>query len=235
MNRYLNKTDFLVISACLLSLIAFSINIFLSSVIPLYFNAIVILGAFLYWVLWKKDPSGILQKSLIIGSSAGILYIFLDNIFVNQMIIVYLRTEDLKITGTPISLILTWMYSISISLYIYQRLRGFFGEFYIPSILTGTVAFLSIILFDFLGNKARIWEWPWNIAFMASKPPYIFTTPLFFPIALFLTFFLSPWIIGGQRITRFHIGFSDNPLVGGIRFAVILATTMFLFFRVFMV
>lgn len=233
MNKYLNKTDFVVIGASLLSLIVFLVNTALDSIIPVYLNAVIILAAFLYWSL-KKDSVGILQKSLIIGSLGGVLYTFLDNIFVNARIIMYLRSEDIKVYGeygTPISIILTWMYSITIALYLYQRLRFSFGKFYIPSIITGASAFIFGILFDYLGSNARLWVWVWNINTMASKPTDIGTTPLFFPVALFSTFFLSPWILGGQSITSFRLGFSDNPFVAGIRCAVILASTMFLFLR----
>jgi hypothetical protein len=231
-NKYLNKTDFIVMGASLLSLIVFIVNTFLKSVIPLYFNGIVILGVFLYWSL-KEDPAGILRKSLIIGSLGGMLYTLLDNIFVNQLVIIYLRTKDLEIYGTPISIILTWMYSISIGLYLYQRLRSYFNKFYIPSVLTGLSGSIFGILFDYLGNKALIWQWPWNINLMPSKPLFIGTAPIFFPVAIFCTFFLSPWMIGGQRVTTLRLGFSDNPVVGGIRFAVILASTMYIFFRIF--
>ena len=123
------------------------------------------------------------------------------------------------------------MYSFTIALYLYQRLRMSFEKFIFPSLITGAAAFATAILFDYLANSARIWVWIWNINVMASKPPYIGMTPLFFPIALFSTFFLSPWIIGGQRITSMNLGFSDNPVVAGIRCAVIMASTMYLFFR----
>lgn len=230
MNKYLNQTDFLVIGACILSLIAFLINTILDSIIPIYLNAAIILVAFLYWAL-RKDNTGIMQRVLIIGSLGGVLYTFLDNIFVNARIIMYLRSEDVEVYGTPVSIILTWMYSITIALYLYQRLRMAFEKFIIPSFITGIGAFIAGILFDYLANSARVWVWIWNINAMASKPPYIGTTPLFFPIALFSAFFLSPWIIGGQRITSVRLGFSDNPFVAGIRCAVIIASTMYLFFR----
>jgi hypothetical protein len=228
MFRYVNRTDLVVIGACGLSLIVFSINTKLDSVIPLYFNSFIVLGIFTYWAI-RKDGTGLLKRSLIIGGIGGFFYTFVDSIFVNSWIYRYLRLEDIDIFAAPASIVLVWIYCVAIAIYLYQRLRSVFSKFYIPSVLTGASAFLSGIVFHYLGKQARLWEW--NDVWVSSSPS-VGSTPLFVPVALFVTFFLSPYIVGGQRIST-RIRLSDNPIAGGLRCAVILAMTMYILFRIF--
>lgn len=218
--KYANHTDFVVAGACALSLLAFTINIKLASVIPLYLNGLIILGIFVYWAV-RKDATGKLKRSLIIGGVAGAFYTFVDSVFVGEQMIIYLR-RDVKIFDTPASIVLAWIYCIAIAIYIYMRLRSVFSRFYIPSLLTGASAFLSSVVLHYLGERARLWVWNAKSVPLSLS---ILSTPLFVPIAFFLTFFLSPYIVGGQRITR-RIGLSDNPIVAGFRCAVILAMTV---------
>jgi len=223
--RYINRTDRAVIGACALSLTFFSINAKLDSVIPLYLNGLIVLSVFTYWAV-RRDPTGILKRSLIIGSIAGASYAFVDKMFVETQIITYLR-PDVNVFETPASVVLIWMCSITIVIYFYQRLRPAFNRFYMPSALTGASAFISGTVLNELGDHARLWVW--NVGIPSS--PAIGSTPLFVPIALFVTFFLSPYIIGGQHITP-RIGFQKNSIAAGLRCAIILAATIFLAFRI---
>ena len=226
-SRYLNRTDFIVIGVCALSLIIFTINTKLDSIVPLYINGLIVLGALTYWVL-RRDAVGILKRSLIIGGISGFFYTFVDSLFVEGGIIIYLRSEDIEISTTPLSVVLIWICYVAILVYLYQRLRSVFRRFYIPSVLTGASAFLSGIILNYFADHARLWVW--NIGVPSSLT--IGSTPLFVPVALFLTFFLSPYIIGGQRISA-RIKLPDNPIVGGLRCAIILSMMLYLSFRVF--
>lgn len=227
--KHANHTDFIVIGASALILIAFAINTRLASIIPLYLNGFIVLGVLTYWAI-RKDATGRLRRSLIIGGAAGILYTFVDSVLVSEQMIMYLR-RDVKIFATPASIVMTWICCITIAIYLYLRLRSVFSRFYIPSALTGAIAFLSSAILHYLGDGARLWIWN-----ARSLSPSILSTPLFVPVALCLTFLLSPYIVGGQRITK-RIGLTTNPLVAGFRCAVILAITvhisLYISFRIF--
>ena len=224
--RNVNHTDRVVIGACVLSLISFGIDAKLDSIIPLYLNGLIVLSALIYWSV-RRDATGMLKRSVIIGSIAGICYTFMDKLFVETRIITYLRS-DVNIFKTPASVVLIWMCCITIAIYFYQRLRSVFSRFYMPSILTGAGAFISGTILNELGGHARLWVW--NIGVPSSFA--IGSTPVFVPVALFATFFLSPYIIGGQRITR-RIGLQQNSIAAGLRCAIILAMMIFLSFRIF--
>jgi hypothetical protein len=225
--RYINRTDLIVIGTCALSLATFSINTKLDSIIPVYLNSFVVLGMLTYWAI-RKDVTGMLRRGLIIGGISGFFYSFVDSIFVDGGIITYLRSEDVDVFATPVSTILIWIYCVAIAIYLYQRLRSLFSKFYIPAALTGASAFLLGIVLNYFGDHARLWVW--NIGVPSS--PAIGSTPLFVPVALFFTFFLSPYIVGGQRISA-RISLPDNPIAGGLRCALILATTLYISFRIF--
>ena len=225
--KYINRTDLVVIGMCVLSLILFSINTKLDSIIPVYLNGLIVLGIFIYWAICK-DATDMLRQSLIIGGISGFFYTFVDSLFVEGTIVIYLRTEDIDVFATPVSVVLIWICYITIGIYLYQRLRSVFSRFYIPSLLTGAAAFLSGILLNYLGDSARLWVW--NIGIPSS--PAIGRTPLFFPVALFFTFFLSPYIIGGQPIFKW-IKLQKNPIAGGLRCAIILAMAIYTSFRIF--
>ena len=238
--RYVNRADLIVIGACALTLIIFSINAKLDSVIPLYLNGIIVLGTFAYWAL-RRDAAGMLRRSSIIGGIGGFFYTFIDREFVASMTITYNAyvrkgtyindgIRDIEVLATPASVVLTWMYCIAIAIYLYQRLRSLFSRFYIPSVLTGASAFLSGIVLNYLGDRAGLWVWNFGV----PPSPGIGSVPLFVPVALFFTFFLSPYIIGGQRISA-RIRLSDNPIASGLRCAIILAMTVLLSFRMFTV
>ena len=61
--KYINYTDLIVIGASILSLLVFSVNVVFGSVIPLYFNGIIILGVFIYCVI-RNDPANMLRRGL---------------------------------------------------------------------------------------------------------------------------------------------------------------------------
>lgn len=67
---------------------------------------------------------------------------------------------------------------------------------------------------------------------MPAPLPSIGPTPISVLVALFLTFFLSPYILGGQRITT-RVKLSDNPIAGGLRCAILLGMIMFFSFHLF--
>lgn len=234
--KYANRTDLIVVGACALTLMVFLINAWLASAIPLYINSLIVLGVFVYWAI-RGDAAGMLRRGLIVGAIGGSFYTFVDKFFVELRVVTYIAyikrggdlgdgIKDIPIFATPASVVLIWICCITVVIYLYQRLRSIFGNFYIPALLTGVSAFLATIVLGNLGDRT----WVWNFGITSS--PGIGSTPLFVPVALFVTFLLSPYIIGGQRIFR-HIGISDNPIAAGLRCAVILSAMVYLSFRIF--
>jgi len=235
--RYISRTDLVVAGTGALSLTILLIDVKLTSVIPLYFNGLVFLGISIYWAI-RGDATDILKRSLIIGGIAGFLYTFVDSLFVDARITVYLRLEDIDVFKTPVSVVLVWIQLITAMTYLYQRLRSRFAEFYMPSTLTGVSAFLLGLVMNYLAYHARLWVWDVGVPPLSIGP-----VPLFVPAALFLTSFLSPYIIGGQRASMMKDGrdsfwarflkVPDNPIVGGIRYTVILTATLYLLLLLF--
>lgn len=234
--RYANRTDLIVAGACVLTLAVFLINTRLASVIPLYINSLIVLGAFTYWVI-RKDAAGMLRRGLIVGSICGIFYTYVDKLFVELRTITYIAyikrgagledgIKDISIFATPISVVLIWICCLTVVIYLYQRLRSVFSKFYIPALLTAVSAFCASVVLSNLGHRI----WIWN--FGATASPGIGTTPLFVPVGVSVTFLLSPYILGGQRISR-RFRLSDNPIAAGIRCAVIMSMLIYLSFRIF--
>lgn len=195
------------------------------------------LGAFIYQAL-RGDPTNMLGRGLIIGGLASFFYTFMDSLFVDAWIITYLKSEDIDIFKTPVSVVLIWTNFITVMIYLYQRLRSVFGRFYVPSLLTGVSAFLSGVILNYLGYHARLWIWNIGVPPLLSVGP----VPLFVPTSFFLTFSLSPYIVGMQKgsmevrrdnfLSRFSRS-SANPISGGIRCTVLLSATLYLLFRLF--
>jgi len=225
--RRINRTDLIVIGAVALILTAFLVNTKLNSIIPLYFSDLIVLGVFTYWAI-RKDATGMLLRGLIIGGIGGFFYTFVDKLFVELRTITYIggTIKDIEVFATPLSVVLLWIGCIAIAMYIYQRLRSFFGRFYIPALLISISAFLAVTVLSNLGD--RLWVW----SFGATASPGIGSTPLFVPVAFFFTFLLSPYIMGGQRISR-RLKISDNPITAGLRCAVILSIMVYLCFIIF--
>ncbi|MFC1712920.1 hypothetical protein ACFL6S_04580 [Candidatus Poribacteria bacterium] len=242
--RYINRTDLIVAGACVLTLIVFLINTMLDSAILLYINNLIILGVFVYWVI-RKDATGMLRRSLVIGGMGGFFYTFVDKLFVELRAITYITyikrgtvigggIKDISIPtfATPVSIVLLWIFCIAIVIYFYQRLRSVFGSFYIPALLAGISAALGSIVLSNLADGL----WVWNFVNPASPVWSSFSlgigsTPLFVPLALFLTFLASPYIIGGQRLSR-RLRISENPVVAGLRCGVILPAMVYISFRI---
>jgi hypothetical protein len=234
--RNINRTDLVVAGGCILTAIVFLINTRLASVIPLYISSLIVIGIFTYWAI-RVDVIGILRRSLVIGGIGGFFYTFVDKLFVELRTVTYIAyvkrgagiedgIMDIPIFSTPASVVLVWICCITVVMYLYQRLSSAFEKFYIPALLTGVIVFLGTAVLGNLGH--RIWVW----SFGATSSPGIGSIPIFVPVALSITFLLSPYIIGGQRISR-RIRISDNLIVSGLRCAVILSITIYLTFMIF--
>ena len=243
--RYIDRTDLIVAGTCALTLTVFLINTMLDSVILLYLNDLIILGVFAYWAI-RRDAAGMLRRSLIIGGIGGFFYTFVDKLFVELRAITYITyvkrgtgigdgIGDISIPtfATPVSIVLLWICCIAIVIYLYQRLRSVFGSFYVPALLAGGSAALGAIILGNLGDGMWIWNFV-NPVYptWSSFSLGIGLTPLFVPVALFFTFLMSPYIIGGQRISR-RFRISANPVVAGLRCGVMLPAMIYISFRIF--
>jgi len=238
--KYTNHTDIIVAGASLLSLIIMTINMLFNSVIPLYISDVVTIGVFIYWCI-HKDPTRILVRSLIMGGIVGVLYTFLDSLFAEVEITTYLR-NDVKILSTPVSVVLFWAFFITTMMYLYYRLRSVFGRFYLPSLITGTTAFLFSLILLYLGSNN---QWNWNVLnnLLGNKSlPSIGPIPLYVPLAFFVTFFASPYIVGipntsiikdDENSIMKHFKVSDNPLSGGIRCTIVLSVCLYGLYQLF--
>ena len=242
MFQRLNQTDKVVIIVLGLTLLIFIINAklgaFTNSVAKIalialvYLNALCGLSLFLY-SSWRFDPDRVLRRSLIIGAIAsGTYYFFIDRFFSSfaewSMRLIIYRGYDSWLFSrfdlAPPSILLNWVCLITIAFYFYLRLRSFFSGVYIPMILTSISTFIGSLLLNELGNLARLWEWNRHPRLVGSELvgslPFIFSTPLFIPLAIALTFLLSPYLV-------------TNTIAGGIRCAVALCIMQFVCFMIF--
>ncbi|HGE69676.1 TPA: hypothetical protein ENX78_02500 [Candidatus Poribacteria bacterium] len=228
--RYINRTDVVVSAVSVLNLIFMSINTALESLILFYLGNIIAIACLIYWGI-LKDATKYLARSLLIGGIVGVIYTVLDNLLAEVNYINYLRIEDIKLLSTPISVVLFWIFLITTMIYLYHRLRSTFSRFIFPSIITGSTAFLFSLVLFILGDISR--QWVWSI----GEPPMlsIGPIPLYVPLALFVTFFLSPYIVGipGAPVADEDSFFakyfkvSNNPLSGGIRCTIILSLSIY--------
>jgi len=238
--KYINQTDIIVAGSSLLSLIIMAIGTLFHSVIPLYLIGILTLGGFTYWSI-RRDSTRILIRSLIIGGIVGVLYTFLDTLFSEVEITTYLR-NDVKILSTPLSVVLFWTFFITTMMYLYHRLRSVFGRFILPSLITGSTAFLFSLILLYLGSNN---QWNWNVLnnLLGNKSlPSVGPVPLYVPLAFFLTFVASPYIIGipknsmikdnDDNVTK-YFKVSDNPLSGGIRCTIVLSICLYGLYQLF--
>jgi hypothetical protein len=233
--KYINRTDIIVFAMSILNLIIMAINTVLDSVIPFYLGNVIALAILVYWGI-SKDVTKFLVRSLIMGGMVGVIYTFLDNLLAEVSIINYLRSEDIKLLSTPISVILFWILLITTMLYIYHRLRSNFNRFIIPSIVTGSIAFLYSLLLFYLGDISRQWVWNMRNPQIGGDLVSIGPIPLYVPLALFVTFFSSPYIVGvpGAPKPDKDSGFfenyfkvSSNVLSGGIRCTIVLSLSLY--------
>lgn len=236
--KFTNRTDLIVFIVCITDLWLLSINLMFSSIILLYISGIFSFVLLIFWAI-KKDSPGMLRRSLIIGGIGGFFYSFVDRLFVDNHIIMYLRTEDIHIYRTPLSVIFVIMYFCVIMLYFYQRLRSYFSKVYIPSFITGITALILSFTINYIGTHSR--QWIWNaIGFPTTTFGQV---PLFVPFAFFVTFSLSPYILGLKGIpakdgqvtfwSRYFRA-SDNPIVGGVRCAIVLSASLFFLMQIFL-
>ncbi len=212
------QTDKAVIIASIITFLTFLINAKLGSIWLLYLNVLVVVGVFSYASRpWNQLSH--LSLSAIFGVIASITYIPLDLLFSKHVeLLSYLSRRDILIAAVPLSLLLTWMIAITIIIYIYHRLNEVWERSYIPAVVVGSIAFVGSTIFDQCGS-ARLWNWN---ALRFSSFPYIGSVPVCVPIALALTFLLSPYYL-----RRHHI------VVGAIRCGLFIGIMQFLCFLLF--
>ena len=213
----ITQTDKAVIIAIITTFLTFLVNARLGSIWLLYLNCLVVVGMFGY-VSRPWDQLSYLSRSAIVGVIASITYIPLDLLFSEHVqLLSYLSLRDIQIAAVPLSLLLTWMVAITIIIYIYHRLNAIWERPYIPAVIVAGIAFVGSTIFDQLGS-ARLWNWN---AMRFSYFPYIGSVPVCVPIALALTFLLSPYYL------RSHI------VVGAIRCGLFIGIMQFLCFLLF--
>ncbi len=213
----ITQTDTAVIIASITTFLTFLINAKLGSIWLLYLNVLVVVGVFGY-ASRPWDRLSHLSRSAIFSAIASITYVPLDWLFSRRVVLLsYLSSHDIRIAAVPLSLLLTWMIGITIIIYIYHRLNEIWRP-YIVVIIVGSIAFVGITIFDQFGS-ARLWNWN---AIRLSYFPYIGSVPIFVPVALALTFLLSPYYL-----RRHHF------VVGGIRCGLFIGIMQFLCFLLF--
>jgi hypothetical protein len=214
----ITQTDKAVITASITTFLTFLINAKLGSIWLLYLNFLVVVGVFGY-ASRPWDQLSHLTRSAIFGVIASITYIPLDWLFSRRVaLLAYLSSGDIRIAAVPLSLLLTWMIVITIIIYIYHRFNAILERPYIPAMVVGSIAFVGGTIFDQFGS-ARLWNWN---AIRFSSFPYIGSVPVCVPIALALTFLLTPYYL-----RRHHI------VVGGIRCGLFIGIMQFLCFLLF--
>ena len=214
----ITQTDKVVILASITTFLTFLLNAKLGSIWLLYLNVLVVVGVFGY-ASRPWDTLSHLSRSAIFGVIASITYIPLDWLFSqNVKLLSYLSAGDIRIAAVPLSLLLTWMVVITIIIYTYHRLNDIWERPYIPAVVVGSIAFVGSTIFDQFGS-ARLWNWN---AVRFPDFPYIGSVPVSVPIALALTFLLSPYYL-----RRHHI------VVGGIRCGLFIGIMQLLCFMLF--
>lgn len=214
----ITQTDKAVIIASITTFLTFLINAKLGSIWLLYLNVLMVVGMFGY-VSRPWNQLLHLSRSAIFGVIAAITYLPLDWLFSRRVtLLFYLSSGDIRIAAVPLSLLLTWMIVITIIIYIYHRLNEIWERPYIPAVIVGSIAFVGSTIFDQFGS-ARLWNWN---AIHLSYSPYIGSVPVSVPIALALTFLLTPYYL-----RRYHV------IVGGIRCGLFIGIMQLLCFMSF--
>ena len=214
----ITQTDKAVIIASITTFLTFLLNAKFGSIWLLYLNFLVVMGVFGY-AIRPWDQLSHLSRSAIVGVIASITYIPLDLLFSEHVkLLSYLSLHDIQIAAVPLSLLLSWMVAITIIIYIYHRLNEIWESPYIPAVIVGSIAFVGSTVFDQFGS-ARLWNWN---AMRFSYFPYIGSVPVCVPIALALTFLLSPYYLRGHHI-----------VVGAIRCGLFIGIMQFLCFLLF--
>lgn len=214
----ITQTDKAVIFSSATTFLTFLINAKRGSIWLLYLNVLIITGAFGF-TFRRWDEFSHLSRSVVASAIALIIYLPLDW-YISQRVhlIFYLSLNDIRVPTVPLSLLLTWAIALTVPIYFYQRLSSIWKYPYISAVVTGAVVFVSSVVFDRLGS-ARLWNW--NASYLENFP-YIGTIPAFVPIALSLTFLLSPYYFRGQ-----------NLIVAGLRCGICLGALQFFGFLLF--
>jgi hypothetical protein len=214
----ITQTDKAVLIACGTTFLTFLMNAKLGSIWILYLNVFMTACVFGY-AIRQWDEFSHLSRSVIFGVSASITYTPVDWLLSRQVrLIFYLRSDIPWMFAVPLSLLLMWMVAITVSIYLYQRLNSMGSRSYISAGITGIAVFVGSTVLDQFGS-ARLWNWN---AMLLKDSTYIGSVPIFVPIALFLTFLLSPYYF-----YRHHI------IVAGIRCGIFMGTMQFLCFVLF--
>lgn len=213
----ITQTDKAVIIASTTTFLTFLINAKFGSIWLLYLNVLAVVGVFGY-VSRPWNQLSHLSRSAIFGALAAITYLPLDWLFSRRVTLLFYLTRDIRIAAVPLSLLLTWMIAITIIIYIYHRLNEIWERPYIPAVIVGSIAFVGSTIFDQFGS-ARLWNWN---AIHLSYSPYIGSVPVSVPIALALTFLLSPYYLRRHYL-----------VVGGIRCGLFIGIMLFLCFMLF--
>lgn len=212
----MNRNDYAVTIAFISTFVWFSVNALRVWVGWLYINFI-ISGGVLAWAAIRWDTPGYLKTGAMIGLGSAFIYSAVDRLFVKMALILEYLRRDIPIFSTPLSVVLTWALMIMLAVYLYQRMREFIGNFYLPALVIGSLAFAVTVGLSELGSMGRIWTWN-----MLRVPrPILGSTPLYVPIANFLVPFVSPYILSG------------NPVIGVLRCAIAISALQLLSFMTF--
>ena len=195
----ITQTDKTVIFASITTFLTFLINAKLGSIWLLYLNVLIITGVFGF-ALRRRGESSHLARSVIASAISLIVFLPLDW-YISQKIhqdhlIFYLSLDDIRVPTVPLSLLLTWLIALTVTIYVYQRFSSKWRYAYISAVLTASAVFVSSVVFDRLGS-ARLWNW--NASYLENFP-FIGSIPAFVPMALSLTFLLSPYYFRGQNL-----------------------------------
>ena len=223
-----SQTDKVVIAASGTMLLAFWIDSRLNSVWPLYVNVLITAGLF-GCAIWKEyEASQDLRQSLVFGIAASLSYIPLDwGLSQKIRLVLYLRPDLPVMPSAPLRLVLTWMIALTAVVYFYHRLNSVFVSIFISAGVTGIFAFVGSVILDQFGTSCFLWHWnptPLDGKYVVNFPR-IGSTPVLVPIALLLTFLLSPYYFYKRQ----------HPIVAGIRCGLFMGTMLFCCFVVFLV
>ncbi|MCH8293081.1 hypothetical protein IH992_18480 [Candidatus Poribacteria bacterium] len=214
-----NRTDKVVIAASGTILLTFLIATKYGSIWVLYLNVLITSGLFGYGIRQESEFSSHLSRSVISAVSASITYIPLDWLFSKKAhLIFYLRPDIPWMPSAPLSLVFTWMIVLTVPIYLYQRLNAIWGKAYISAGVTATAVLISSTILGMLGSARFLWN-----ANLVSGLPHIGSLPTFVPIALFLTFLLSPYYFSKRQ----------HPIVSGMRCGIFVGAMLFLCFVFF--
>jgi len=204
----LKKSDYVVTAAFISTFLWFSINALYPWIGWLYINVLISGGA-LAWAALRWDAPGYIREGAMIGFGSAFIYLAVNGLLVRVALILDYLRKDVLIFYTPLSVILTWGLMITLAIYLYRRMREFIGNFYLPALVIGILAFAVTLGLNELGNIGRLWNWN-----MLRVPrPILNSTPFYVLIANFLVPFAAPYILGGNPIIEiFRCGVTISVL-----------------------